>query len=156
MSTSPSRAYAIAVPAPPAWVTDLAAAFSHPSAFAPLLLPERFRTHPMAGLLHPVQPLLCQGLERLRAGIADLVRQYPSVPFDPATIEDILFAVLPAQVIRMMGRTVALEVNVMRLQGLLAGDTPEARFRQFHRAAAPARARARPLAASTPCWRARL
>ena len=39
------------VPAPPAWVTDLAAAFSHPSSAAPLLLPEGFPTHPMAGLL---------------------------------------------------------------------------------------------------------
>ena len=119
------------VPVPPAWLTDLAAAFSHPSAFAPLPLPERLRTHPIAGLLHPAQPLLDQGLERLRAGMADLVRQYPRVPFDPTTIEAILFAVLPAQVIRMLSRTAALEVNVLRLQGLLAGDTPEARFRQF-------------------------
>ena len=39
------------MPAPPAWVTDLAAAFSHPSSAAPLLLPEGFPTHPMAGLL---------------------------------------------------------------------------------------------------------
>jgi type 2 lantibiotic biosynthesis protein LanM len=119
------------VPAPPAWLTDLATAFSHPSSSAPLPLSERFRNHPMAGLLHPAQPLLCQGLERLRAGIADLVSRYPGVPFDPATIEEILFAVLPAQVIRMVSRTAALEVNVLRLQGLLAGDTPEARFRHF-------------------------
>jgi len=119
------------VPVPPVWLTDLAAAFSHPSASAPLPLPERFRMHPMVGLLHPAQPLLCQGLERLRAGIADLVRRYPSVPFDPATIEEIFFAVLPARVIRMMSRTAALEVNVLRLQGLLEGDTPAERFRHF-------------------------
>ena len=100
----------------------------------PLLLctastPEHFRTHPLAGLLNPAKPLLGQGLERLRAGIADLGRRYPSVPFDAATIEAIFLAVLPAQVIRMLSRTAALEVNVLRLQGLLAGDTPEARFR---------------------------
>ena len=41
------------VPAPPAWLTDLAAAFAHPSAFAPLPLSERFRTHPMAGSAAP-------------------------------------------------------------------------------------------------------
>ena len=77
------------VPAPPVWLTDLAAAFSHPFSSVPLPLPEHFRHHPMAGLLHPAQPLLCQGLERLRAGIADLVRRYPSVPCDAATIEEI-------------------------------------------------------------------
>jgi hypothetical protein len=119
------------VPAPPEWLTDLATAFARPSASEPLPLPERFRTHPMAGLLHAAQPLLDQGLERLRAGIADLVRRYPHMPFDPATIEEILLAGLPDRVIRMMSRTAALEVNVLRLQGLLAGDTPEARFRHF-------------------------
>ena len=119
------------MPAPPAWLTDLAAAFSHPSSSVPLPLPEHFRTHPMAGLLNPAQPLLGQGLERLRAGIADLGRRYPSVPFDAATIEEIFFAGLPAQVIRMLSRTAALEVNVLRLQGLLAGDTPEERFHHF-------------------------
>ena len=119
------------VPAPPVWLTDLAAAFSHPSSSVPLPLPEHFRTHPMAGMLNPAQPLLGQGLERLRAGIADLGRRYPGVPFDAATIEEILFTVLPAQVIRMMSRTAALEVNVLRLQGLLAGDTPAERFHHF-------------------------
>jgi type 2 lantibiotic biosynthesis protein LanM len=119
------------VPAPPEWLTDLAAAFSQPFSAVPLPLPEHFHTHPMAGLLHAAQPLLGQGLERLRAGIADLLRRYPHVPFDPATIEEILLAGLPDRVIRMMGRTAALEVNVLRLQGLLAGDTPEARFRHF-------------------------
>jgi type 2 lantibiotic biosynthesis protein LanM len=118
------------LPAPPAWLTDPAAAFAHPSS-APLPLPEHFRTHPLAGLLPLAHPLLCQGLERLRAGIADLVRRYPSVPFDPTTIEEILFVGLPAWLIRMMSRTAALEVNVLRLQGLLTGDTPEERFHHF-------------------------
>jgi class II lanthipeptide synthase len=119
------------LPAPPVWLTDLAAAFSHPFSSGPLPLPEHFRHHPMAGLRYPAQPLLCQGLERLGAGMTDLVRRYSCVPFDPATIEAIVFAALPARVIRMLSRTAAIEVNVLRLQGLLPGDTPEARFHHF-------------------------
>lgn len=118
------------LPAPPVWLSDLAAAYAHPSA-VPLPFPEHVRQHPLGALLPLVQPLLSQGIERLRAGIADLVRRSPGVPFEPATIAATVLAGLPAQVFRMLSRTVALEVNVLRLQGHLAGDTPEERFRHF-------------------------
>ena len=55
----------------------------------------------------------------------------PTVPFDPNTVLSLLFGMLPPQIVDIIGRTMALEVNVARLQGLLAGDTPEARFLSF-------------------------
>ena len=55
------------------------------------------------------------------------------LPFDPDTVVSLLFGKLPAPLFDIIGRTMALEVNVARLQGVLTGDTPEARFHSFLR-----------------------
>jgi hypothetical protein len=56
---------------------------------------------------------------------------YTRPPFDPTTVEALLLAHLPAQLTPMLSRTMALELNIARLQGLLVGDTPEERFHSF-------------------------
>ena len=58
-------------------------------------------------------------------------RRQSDLPFDPSTVEEIMFANLPGQLLTMLTRTMVLELHMARLQGFLEGDTPEERFRSF-------------------------
>jgi type 2 lantibiotic biosynthesis protein LanM len=86
-----------------------------------------------ASFLDAFAPFIQHGMARLQAGIEALAGRHANAPFDPNTVSSLLFGTLPPQLFDIIGRTMALEVNVARLQGLLAGDTPEARFRSFLR-----------------------
>ena len=52
---------------------------------------------------------------------------------DPDRIEETLFAAVPDRLIRMLSRTLVLEMRVADLRGLLDGDTPQQRFDSFIR-----------------------
>lgn len=85
------------------------------------------------GFTIAIAPLVAQGKNRLHQGIAALVkdRKTSSLPFDRTTIESILLAFLPDRFFWMLNPTMALELNAQRLQGLLAGETPQRRFESF-------------------------
>jgi type 2 lantibiotic biosynthesis protein LanM len=120
-------------PAPPAWLDELARAFvghALPAAEGPHAAEQR-PGQELLGFLAAAEPLVSRGRGRLRDGIADLARTYADLPFDPGTVEGVLLANLPAVLLPMLARTLVLELNAARLQGLLPGDTPEARFRAF-------------------------
>jgi hypothetical protein len=85
------------------------------------------------GFLEVAHPLIRQERARLAGGIRELAAGRAILPFDPATIEGILFASLPEQLFPVLSRTLVLELNVARLQGELGGDTPEERFQHFVR-----------------------
>jgi len=86
-----------------------------------------------ASFLDAFAPFIRQGMGRLQAGMEALAGRYADLAFDPDTVLSLLFGNLPPQLFNIIGRTMALEVNVARLQGLLAGGTPEARFHSFLR-----------------------
>ena len=69
--------------------------------------------------------------ETLQAGIEDLQRRFSSLPFAPQTIGRILVKNILAFLSGMMSRTLVLELNVARIQGQLAGESPEERFASF-------------------------
>jgi len=117
-------------PNPPDWLTEITQAFAHsdPSSTP---LPEELQGEEVAGFLDAITPLMSQGLAQLHQGVQTLTQTHPYLPFDPSTIEALLFANLPEQLLRMLSRTLVLELNVARLQGLLQGDTPEERFKSF-------------------------
>ena len=52
-------------PAPPAWLAELAQAFSRPAASDSIPLPEALRGQEMAGFLDAIEPLISQGRDRL-------------------------------------------------------------------------------------------
>lgn len=116
---------------PPVWLMDLARAFSRTSTAEPLRLPEPVSTFETAGFLAVVEPLLRHGRERLHQGIEAVMQTSSDAPVDPDTIADLLWVDVPGQVLTMLSRTLVLELNVARLQGLLRGDTPEERFHSF-------------------------
>src|SRR5262245_61010110 len=83
------------------------------------------------GFLVGIEPLIRLGLERLLGGVNELETRYQNVPFDSATVAQLMVAGLPQQLIKLMARTMVLELNVARMQGLLAGNTSEARYISF-------------------------
>ena len=90
------------------------------------------------GFLELLQPLVEQACQRLQTGIADLLSSGETLPFDPETIEDLLLLNLSDPLLMRLSRTLVLELHVARLQGNLAGDTPQARFESFiHRLRQP-------------------
>jgi type 2 lantibiotic biosynthesis protein LanM len=118
-------------PAPPAWLVGLAEAFSQRPFSEPIPLPDTLLSQPMAGILDTIGPLISQGRSLVQQGIQELIQTWSNLPFDPDTIEYVLFANLPRRLIQMMSRTMVLELHVMRLQGQLQGDTSEERFQSF-------------------------
>jgi type 2 lantibiotic biosynthesis protein LanM len=115
----------------PDWLLQLAQVFTAGTSSQPVELPPALQNQEAAQFLHSVEPLIKHGRDRLRAGIGALAQRFPDLPFDPATIEAMLYAQLPAQLVVLLSRTLVLELNVARLQGFLSGATAQERFHSF-------------------------
>src|SRR5438105_1295907 len=76
----------------PEWLAELARAFSlsEQTIDEVFTLPEPLREKPVAGFLTLVEPLIKHGRRQLRAGVRRLTQRYAVVPFDPATVVDVL------------------------------------------------------------------
>jgi type 2 lantibiotic biosynthesis protein LanM len=127
----PIEAVCDRLPKPPAWLVEIVQAFSRPPCSNKLSLPEALQNYKRAGFLNAIEPLLAQGRDRLHEGVQALESMHSNLPFDASTVEEVLFANLPWQLLWIMDRTMVLELNVARLQGFLHGDTPEERFDSF-------------------------
>src|SRR3954463_13872996 len=118
---------------PPPWMEELERALAGPflSDGPAIPLPEGLREQATAEFLGAIEPLLARARGRLRQGIRALVPPRGGFPFDPTTVEATLLGHLPGPLLRMLNRTLVLELHVARLQNLLPGDTPEERFQAF-------------------------
>jgi len=116
---------------PPGWLAELARAFSGPSCSEPFPLPEALEGQEMAGFLDAIEPPLSRCRGRLHEGVRALTQGRADLPFDPRTIEGVLYANLPERLLMMLSPTMALELQVARWQGALEGGTPRERFRSF-------------------------
>lgn len=118
---------------PPAWLTELQQAFASSQESpddAPLPLPATTEKRIVA-FLTAIKPLLRSGLANLQSGIQHLAQRYSVLPFDTETIIPLLFAQMARLILPRLMRTIALELNVARVQGRLQGETPEERFQFF-------------------------
>ena len=81
------------------------------------------------------EPLAEASRMRVRQAIHKMQKQYSDqpngLPFDPATIEAILFNTWVPRFVELIIRTMALELNVARLRQQLVGDSAAARFDSF-------------------------
>ena len=118
-------------PAPPAWLTQLTQAFSRPMAAdsAPRL--EASPQTELVAFVDVVRPLIEQARVEVRDGVNRIQRAHSHLPFEPDTVEKALFAGVPRRLAAMLSRTIALELNVARLQGVLQGERPKERFQSF-------------------------
>jgi len=115
----------------PAWLVQLERAWTVPPAARFPLSPELLAGSPQANFLEAVRPLLDAAYSDLTAGLRGLAERFPSPPFDPATAGGLLAANLPLPLVRLLTRTMVLELHLAGHAGQLAGATPEERFRSF-------------------------
>ncbi len=86
---------------------------------------------PQRRFLELVRPLMERAVSRLHEGVQTLVASYPSFRIQSDTLETLLVGLLPNRLLPSLLRTMVLELNVARVQGLLAGETGEQRFESF-------------------------
>jgi type 2 lantibiotic biosynthesis protein LanM len=113
----------------PTWLRQIAEAFATNS--ERFHLPEATQDEETSWFLYLIEPLICQGLNRLSEGIESLSEQHGQLPFEAKTVTEMLLTNLTIQLHQILNRTLVLELNVFRLQGLLTGNTPQERFRSF-------------------------
>ena len=131
----PAAAVGERLPEAPGWLRELNAAFSDtlpglPFSEPPLPLPSVLENDPAAGFLELIRPLIDRARGRLRQRIAAICRER-NPPFTPETGERWVSEPLALHLLPLLARTLVLELNVARLQGLLAGGTAEERFAAF-------------------------
>jgi len=107
----------------PAWLVELEKLFT--ARFSAAASDSRQPASPGSSLL------VDNARERLCAGVQSLAERYSVVPFNPSTVDEMFLPYLLQQVGRLTNRTMVLELNVARLQGLLEGETAEERYRSF-------------------------
>lgn len=78
-----------------------------------------------------VAPAIARARAELRAALAELAHTPGAPRFDPAEIEPQLYLPLGERLGRMCSRTLALELRIADMQGLLVGDDPRDRYRSF-------------------------
>ncbi len=83
-----------------------------------------------AGFLVLVEPLLLWARDDLRHQLTALLN-VPNAPFSFEVAQAALFDALLQQLPPLIDRTLVLELNVARLQGVLVGETATERFRSF-------------------------
>jgi type 2 lantibiotic biosynthesis protein LanM len=129
------------LPGHPVWLQDMVCAFVAPASAYTMVAPEAvladstdprvLRASAATGFLLLVDPLIQKGRLRMAQGLTEILNEYPHALFDVPTAESLLFSHLPQRLGMLVGRTMVLELNVARLQGLLTGETPEQRFVSF-------------------------
>jgi len=115
----------------PAWLKQLYRAWTVPPAARFPLSPELFDGSPQSNFLEAVRPLLDAAYSDLTAGLRGIAERFPAAPFDAATAGALLASNLPLPLVRLLTRTMVLELHLAGHDGRLTGETPEARFRSF-------------------------
>jgi type 2 lantibiotic biosynthesis protein LanM len=117
----------------PKWLEDIMDAFSCYPVSKDNLSFSSTRTDldGIFGFLAVIEPLIKKGCHRLHTGVQNIIQANPFVPFDAANVEEILFAHLPSRLLKILDKTMVLELNIARLDGLLNGATPRERYLSF-------------------------
>ena len=116
----------------PAWLQAFEQAYAAVDADdGAIALPDAFRGQAFSLFLEAIRPLLSQSRSQIQHKMTPLLTTAPHL-FDSETIINIILTTLPWKaLVSMLGRTMALELHVARLQEVLQGDTPEERFYSF-------------------------
>lgn len=120
---------------PPPWLRDLQQAYEavSDSGREELFEAAADLESERRALLGWLSPLLSAGMERLRARAREIAGAAGDAPFEPRTVAGTFLPHLLPELLEMTERTLALELHVARLQGELAGEGSEDRFRSFVR-----------------------
>jgi type 2 lantibiotic biosynthesis protein LanM len=114
----------------PGWMAELAD--RTPPAQVSAAQPVPAEVAGAAGFLELVRPYLDRARLRLREDLATLVREADRpLPFTVESGLRLASETLPYRILPILSRTLVLELNVARMQGLLPGETPGERFAAF-------------------------
>src|SRR5262249_40137954 len=95
------------------------------------LFPKQAKDRPEILFLELIRPLIAQGLERLSERARALEKSQPTSRIAPEGLDWLAESLLPGRLLGVLARTMTLELNVARVQGLLEGQTGEERFASF-------------------------
>jgi type 2 lantibiotic biosynthesis protein LanM len=117
----------------PAWVQMLARAYSGARRWqdGPREKWGEAGNLPQAGFLTLVEPLMMDARLQLQARVERIRHDHAAAPFETEGAVDALFANLPGRLLMMIAKTMVLELNAARLEGVLQGATPGERFGNF-------------------------
>ena len=117
----------------PAWLVQIVQAFTEAATAPSPLSCVSALTHSADAdnFLSLVEPLIVQGCQQVLEGIQQLRQEYVELPFDPQDVLTVLLANLTGPLHGILDRTLVLELNVSRLQGVLEGETAQARYHSF-------------------------
>ncbi|MEW5985410.1 MAG: type 2 lanthipeptide synthetase LanM family protein [Chloroflexota bacterium] len=119
---------------PPPWLQTLFEAYTHYTTPTSLPFPaEALAKQAGQEFLVAAVPLFNLLHHRLGEGVQAILQKTAAPPFNPDTLDKIVFAQVPRRFaqLRMLDRVMVLELRVARQLGLLRGDTPEERFQNF-------------------------
>ncbi|GER89541.1 lanthionine synthetase [Dictyobacter vulcani] len=115
------------------WLTTIIDTFKHYNPETALLRtyrPAQKINNPLA-FLDTIEPLINDGLVRIKAGIQVLTQAYTVLPFDPERVLPLTLSHIPDRLLPKLMKTFVLELNIARMQGHLQGETAEERFFHF-------------------------
>lgn len=115
---------------PPSWLVTLALAYAN-TASELSTLPSVPNDEALQSFLRPFYPLWQWGIARLQKGIQQVYDQASKLPFDVNTLCSFFINHLSELILPKVSRTLALEMHVAKLRGLLQGETPQARFESY-------------------------
>jgi len=112
------------------WVSNAPNTTSDSEPDAATVLDSAAEQQAIDGLLRLVEPLVQPARRRVRDGLASLAVMHDQGPVGVDS-ETLFYAQLAEQLQFMASRTTVLEMHVARLQGMLHGESPQDRYRDF-------------------------
>jgi len=120
------------LPRPP-WVNKFLKIYSNYTFSKKLPVPKSLSKHEkkILGFLNVVKPLINHTCHQIQNTLFSNIKTKTDILFTPSEVEKILTENLIINLLRMLDRTMTLELNIARLKKSLKGKTPEIRFRNF-------------------------
>jgi type 2 lantibiotic biosynthesis protein LanM len=113
------------------WLESLRFAFDSAAKSSAISFKELSRGHETVLLLNLIEPLIRQANHQLCTGLVSLRREFASPFYIDEHVENVLLTNVARQLLEMLIPTLALELNIARVQGLLEGKTQQQRFESF-------------------------
>jgi len=114
----------------PPWLVEFLTALSYPNVKQPADV-EKKKVNDAGGFLEIIAPVIQRSEARLYEKLASVMGERTDLPFTVAALQPHLRTHLFMQLLRIINRTMVLELNVARMQANLIGETPEDRFGSF-------------------------
>jgi type 2 lantibiotic biosynthesis protein LanM len=138
LETPPGRRDGAGPDAPPRWLSEIQDTLATPTASERAPADEGSAAapeDPSHGFLTFARPFVARARARLSEGArriaADATGAPAALSFRPEECEALFGPSMQARLLPILDRTLVLELNVARVQGRLAGETPEDRFGSF-------------------------